>query len=546
MKKIFNFRVASLKESELVKSFITYIAGVLLIFVPVMFIVVSCGSDTDDMDMQSECTWSGTEESEGYPPPNSMEAGSMESVHLCGNGGADTLSGGEDDDIIDGGLGSDQLVGLGGDDTLLGGQGNDNISGGPGADFIDGGEGDDDGDTVNYSSSPEGVEVDLSDDLPEKGGDAEGDVIKMTYKEENGQQYKVSTIEDIIGSHKDDILIGDDEDNYLAGLLGADTLDGGEADFEIDIADYRVSFYRPIDTVPPGCQTCYEERKFDVQPSPPRGAACVIVNASDDMPERCGHAEGDTLINLEGFIGGPGRDLIIGDENRNMFGGWGSEDLIYGGAGDDTFIILTGLMDRLEENCPPPPAFCPFRGLRQGRAWIRDYDGGLEHVHLKCFDVADEDDPTPTYYVTSCDTPRDKCKVISAPDGKGLPTVECGMKLRPEEEQECDYCPDHPEGTRYGDGKVTADCSKDLIAIFPDDTPLPGPPEVRQAPESFKNRDQWIRFTPHGHLAKVNDMPLKKRVEALDNTIVFTPKADSFNACPLLQLLDGSRRFRGN
>ncbi|MCY4261750.1 MAG: calcium-binding protein [Candidatus Dadabacteria bacterium] len=521
MKKISNFRLASLKESELVKSFITYIAGVLLIFVPVMFIVVSCGSDTQE-DLES-----------------------TEGMNLLGTESADRLTGSEEDDVIDGGLGSDRLVGLGGDDTLLGGQGNDNINGGAGADFIDGGEGDDDGDTVNYMSSPEGVKVNLSDDLPEEGGHAEGDVIKMTYKEENGQQYKVSTIEDIIGSNGNDHLTGDAEDNYLTGLLGADTLDGGDrgADFEVDIADYRVSFYPP-NFQGPSCQTCYEERNFPVNPPPPPGAACVIVNASDDMPERCGHAEGDTLIRLEGFIGGPGRDLIIGDEDRNMFGGWGSEDLIYGGAGDDTFIILTGLMDRLEETCPPPPAFCPFRGLRQGRAWIRDYDGGLEHVHLKCFDVADEDAPSPTYYVTSCDTPRERCKVTST--GKTLPTVECGMPLRQEEEQECNYCPDHPEGTRYGDAKVTADCSKDLIAVFPAETPLPGPPDVLAPPESFKNREQWIRFTPHGKLALVNDKPLKERVETLDNTIVFTPKADSFNACPLLQLLDGSRRFRGN
>ncbi len=535
MKEMFGFSPISLRKLTLADSIAAYIAGALLLVILIMIILSSCESDTQgDSALQSECTWSGTEESELY-----SAAESTESVHLCGDGGADRLTGGAGDDILDGGLGSDQLSGGTGDDTILGGQGNDNLTGGAGADFIDGGEGDDDGDTVSYMNSPAGVIVDLSDDLPEKGGDAEGDVIKMEYKEENGQQYKVSTIEDIVGSNHDDHLIGDDEDNYLNGLLGADTLDGRRADFEVDIADYRVSFYPP-NFQGPRCQTCYEERDFDVNPRPPRGAACVKVNASDDMPERCGHAEGDTLINLEGFIGGPGRDLIIGDEKRNMFGGWGSEDLIYGGAADDTFIILSGLMDRLEETCSPQ-GFCPFRGLRQGRSWIRDYDGGLEHVHLKCFDLGDEDDFSPTYHVASCDTPRERCTVTST--GKTLPEVKCGAPLRPEEVQECGYCPPHPSGTRYGE--VAEDCSKDLIVIFPAETPLPGPPDVVKAPEDFTNREQWIRFTPYGKLAQVNDMPLEKRVETLDNTIVFTPKADSFNACPLLQLLDGSRGFRG-
>ena len=541
MRKMFGFSSISPRKLKPANSVAAYILGALILVIPVMVILSSCGSDTQEdpamLSSESECTWSGSEESEPY---GVADPESTESVHLCGNQGADRLSGGAGDDILDGGVGSDQLSGGGGDDTLLGGQGNDNLTGGAGADFFDGGEGDDDGDTISYMNSPEGVIVNLSDDMPERGGHAEGDVIKMTYKEENGQQYKVSTIEDIIGSNHDDHLIGDDEDNYLNGLLGADTLDGGREDFEVDIADYRTSFYLPTSQVPDDCRKCYEERDFDASPNPPRGAACVKVNASDNMPERCGHAEGDKLINIEGFIGGPARDLIIGDDNRNMFGGWGSEDLIYGGAADDTFIILSGLMDRLEETCPPS-GFCPFRGLRQGRGWIRDYDGGLEHVHLKCFDLADEDDTSPTYHVASCDTPQERCTVTST--GKTLPEVKCGEALRPKEVQECGYCPPHPEGTRYGG--AAADCSKDLIVIFPAETPLPGPPDVIAPPESFVKREQWIRFTPYGHLAEVNDMPLKKRVEALDNTIVFTPKADSFNACPLLQLLDGSRGFRG-
>ncbi len=488
-----------------------------------MIILPSCGSDTEPVS-QSECTYTGTDD-----PDKHSEAESTENVHLCGKAGSDELTGGSGNDVLDGGSGSDRLFGQTGDDTFLGGTGNDQMTGGAGRDFFDGGEGKDDGDTVSYIDSPEGVVVDLSDDMPEKGGHAEGDVIKMVYKEENGQQYKVSTVEDVIGSNHPDHIIGDAEDNYLAGLAGADTLDGGEEDFEIDVADYRFSFHPPpsAQAPPPSCKTCIETRDFR-NPVQPTAAACVKVNLFDEKPEKCGHAEGDILINMEGAVGSPGRDILVGNDERNMFGGWGSDDIMYGGADNDTFIVISNMMNRLEETCPPAPAFCGFKDLKQGHDWIRDFDGGLEHVHFKCFDIEDEDDLSPTYHVASCDSPREKCTVTST--GKGLPDIKCGMPLRAEEEKECNYCPAHPEGVGYED----ADCSKDLIVIFPEDTPL------------LEGEEQWMRFTPARKFAEMNNMSLKRRVEALDNALVFTPKADSFNSCPLLQLLEGTRRFRGN
>ena len=69
-----------------------------------------------------------------------------------GRGGKDSISGGDEDDVIVGGAGEDNLSGGGGDDlifgrhgndTLIGGDGNDTLWGGEGSDSIDGGNGDD-------------------------------------------------------------------------------------------------------------------------------------------------------------------------------------------------------------------------------------------------------------------------------------------------------------------------------------------------------------------------------------------------------------------
>jgi Ca2+-binding RTX toxin-like protein len=62
---------------------------------------------------------------------------------MYGGAGADKLSGGGGDDILNGGAGIDKLTGSGGDDLLQGGLGNDTLSGGAGDDQLYGGPGHD-------------------------------------------------------------------------------------------------------------------------------------------------------------------------------------------------------------------------------------------------------------------------------------------------------------------------------------------------------------------------------------------------------------------
>jgi hypothetical protein len=62
---------------------------------------------------------------------------------LKGGKGADTLRGGEGNDVLKGGKGADTLDGGAGDDILKGGKGADTLSGGEGNDVLKGGKGDD-------------------------------------------------------------------------------------------------------------------------------------------------------------------------------------------------------------------------------------------------------------------------------------------------------------------------------------------------------------------------------------------------------------------
>ena len=121
----------------------------------------------------------------------------------------DDISGGQKKDKVYGGGGDDDLNGNGGKDKLYGGDGDDTLDGGHGKDKIVGGEGID---TVSYASSSGRVKILLDDRGKQKGGDAKGD--------------KLKSIENVIGSEKNDKIVGDDKDNVLDGAGGNDVLKG--------------------------------------------------------------------------------------------------------------------------------------------------------------------------------------------------------------------------------------------------------------------------------------------------------------------------------
>ena len=127
-----------------------------------------------------------------------------------------------------------------------------------------------------------------------EGGDAQGDVIV--------------NIENVQGSHHDDVLTGDSGNNTFNGLDGADRLDGGEGS---DWVSYWWS-----DTG-------------------------VTVNLKDGTSEG-GHAEGDVIVNIEHVQGSRHDDVLVGDSGDNGLIGFDGNDELSGNEGDDVLLGLEG------------------------------------------------------------------------------------------------------------------------------------------------------------------------------------------------------------
>jgi Ca2+-binding RTX toxin-like protein len=243
---------------------------------------------------------------------------------LDGGAGNDTLDGGDGNDTLYGGDGNDSMMGGDGNDSLMGGTGDDTLRGGAGADTLDGGghESTDDfyalakswfyedvkvpgktpgGDTVDYRTSDASVNVDLTRER-QSGGHAEGDLL--------------IGIENVTGSSQSDTLRGDAGNNVLAGLAGADLLDGGAGDR--DLADYSDSnAWVNIDL------------NWQNGETPQSGGG-------KDESGQDNHAEGDTLVGIEGVIGSSHADSIVGDAGHNFLDGGEGNDTLLGGAGKDT------------------------------------------------------------------------------------------------------------------------------------------------------------------------------------------------------------------
>lgn len=177
------------------------------------------------------------------------------------------------DDLIRGTDAVNFIVGLDGNDTLDGRGGRDYLHGDEGDDLFIGGAGGDNlydaggNDTASYETAEAGVIAGLGSDFDRSRmtNDAAGDGIYF--------------IENLIGSRFDDELYGDELDNHLTGLAGADILDGGEG---LDTASYAGP------------------------------AAGVNVNLAEGTVSG-GDAEGDTLVSIENLIGSAQDDRLLGD-----------------------------------------------------------------------------------------------------------------------------------------------------------------------------------------------------------------------------------------
>lgn len=284
----------------------------------------------------------------------------------------DVLVGDASANVLYGEGGADSITGAAGNDVLYGNPGDDFLDGGPGADHVDGSlPGSADFDTVYYDESPAAVQVDLGADTG-RGGDAEGDtfveidrVVGSPYADgltgDDGDNYLegglgddvlagglggdtlvggpgadlasykaatiavevdllagtatggargdfLNTIEGVVGTALADRLTGDFFDNVLAGMGGADDLDGSGG---FDFVSYEAS------------------------------PSAVTVNLAAQIASG-GYADGDDLGGFEGVVGSAFADVLSGTNNTDHLLGEGGDDTLVGLNGDDLLLGTTG------------------------------------------------------------------------------------------------------------------------------------------------------------------------------------------------------------
>lgn len=211
---------------------------------------------------------------------------------LDGDAGVDVLRGGADGDVLLGGAGDDDLDGQEGDDTLDAGADDDRVRGGEGADDLHGGAG---FDWVDYSDRTEDLRVTIDDVAYDGAGfGSERDNLHTDVEKYVGGSGR----DEVHASTHDQVLIGNDGDDYLAGMGGGDRYEGGAGD----------------------------DRMFDLEFN------------------RRGEAAGDGG-RVDTFVGGDGNDEAIGNGGRDVYDMGAGDDDVVGGSDVDTVHLGDGMDD---------------------------------------------------------------------------------------------------------------------------------------------------------------------------------------------------------
>lgn len=283
--------------------------------------------------------------------------------------------GGSGDDTITGNTANNELTGNGGDDTIYGGDGTDYaIFSGNRASYtitdnndgtftVSGTDGTDTLTNVEFARFDD-QDVDLAASGP----------VNLT---NNNDTYDATSGDDeIYGLDGDDFIRGLEGDDYLDGGNGNDTLLGGlGADQLIGGADIDTASYAEA-----------TER--------------VWVDLVGTIENR-GEALGDTYDSIENLTGSVWSDQLRGDAGENELNGGARSDRVYGRAGDDTLNgeggadaiygnrgadIMTGGADTVRDR------FIYFQlndsGVGSGnRDIITDFTSGEDRIEISRFDA---------------------------------------------------------------------------------------------------------------------------------------------------------------
>jgi Ca2+-binding RTX toxin-like protein len=322
---------------------------------------------------------------------------------LIGSRNADTLYGGEDDDFLDGGAGNDFLDGGAGADTLQGGTGNDIYI----VDNV--------GDRVleDANAGTDEVRTALGSRnvfsalyvLPEN-------VEKLTGTSSVSQGINGNSLNNVIAMGDGDDLVvlqeggadqvsgggGNDFLYYGRGFTNDDSNDGGAGQDTVALmGNYHLTFdsndlvsierltvHSSGDSTRPAS---YDLTTDDANVAP--GEVLMVYARALSASEVLvfdGSAETNGKF---GIYSGAGADTLTGGAGNDVLDGGAGDDTLFGGAGKDWMIggvgadTLRGGADRdwyvytsaAESN------------EQNGVDWIRDFEIGVDKIHLRLFDA---------------------------------------------------------------------------------------------------------------------------------------------------------------
>ena len=282
------------------------------------FVNLSIAAAMMDFNGQDDVVVAGNSARDNWDDTDSLH--NIENVQ--GSAFADIMIGSDVDNEFLGGAGNDKLYGEGGENDILQGYAGD--------DLVDGGSGA--ADATDYYEDPNGVTVNLATGIAKDG---------------YGGTDTLMAIEHIYASFYDDLLTGNDQDNWIEardgddivfGGAGNDTLIGGWGDDDLygGDDDDLIEGFEGYDLVDGGAGSDTASYYND-----PSGVTVDLVagTATD------GYGTTDTLVSIEHISGSLHDDTLIGNGAENTIWGDDGDDTIEGGAGDDLLDGANGLKD---------------------------------------------------------------------------------------------------------------------------------------------------------------------------------------------------------
>jgi Ca2+-binding RTX toxin-like protein len=257
-------------------------------------------------------------------------AGVLVSDEVTGTANADTLIGTGERDVFEAGAGDDAIFGGAGDDVVNAGTGDDVISGDAGNDLINGGAGTD---TAVFAEGLTTIRV-SGEVVTVIGPDGTDTLTGIEQLRIGSSNLLVSTLPLSVqlGTGADETLTGGMGDDALFGLAGVDTLNGGDGDDLLwggagrdiidgglgsDTADYSLA----------------------------AGGVVVYLHTQTTLSD--GDGSWDRLSSIENATGSAFDDQLFGDDRANRLSGGLGRDVISGGAGDDILAGGTGAANEI-------------------------------------------------------------------------------------------------------------------------------------------------------------------------------------------------------